>query len=112
MIRQGDILLVPTSRIPADLSAVPVDRGRVVLAYGEATGHAHLLDPRDAVLLASDMREMAERFLRVERETQLLHAHVDTLKPGDHEPLTIPPGDYRVIRQREYAPEAARYVSD
>jgi hypothetical protein len=54
-LRQGDVLLVPIapSRIPAG-RVVPRDRGRIVLAYGEVTGHAHAIDSATAVLTETD----------------------------------------------------------
>ena len=30
----------------------------------------------------------------------------------EHATIMLPPGAYRVIRQREYAPEEVRYVAD
>jgi hypothetical protein len=41
--RQGDVLLERISALPAGLRPVNRDKGRVVLAYGEVTGHAHAL---------------------------------------------------------------------
>jgi hypothetical protein len=48
-VRQGDVLLERVGdfdQLPTGLVPVPRDRGRVILAYGEVTGHAHaLLEP-------------------------------------------------------------------
>lgn len=41
--RQGDVLLERIEKMPAGLTAAKRDAGRVVLAYGEVTGHAHAL---------------------------------------------------------------------
>jgi hypothetical protein len=41
MARQGDVLVASIDEVPAKTSAVPKEAGRVVLAHGEATGHAH-----------------------------------------------------------------------
>jgi hypothetical protein len=68
MYRQGDIMVKPVNRIPQGLKAVPLDKGRVILAYGEVTGHAHAIVDR-VELLASDVAEIEQRFLRVEAET-------------------------------------------
>jgi hypothetical protein len=35
-----------------------------------------------------------------------------TLEHQEHDPIVIPPGAYRVIRQREYAPEDIRNIAD
>lgn len=39
--RQGDVLLERIDRRPKDLKQQDRDKGRVILAYGETTGHAH-----------------------------------------------------------------------
>ena len=40
LLRQGDVLLVPVERLPEEV-AVTASGARIVLAEGEATGHAH-----------------------------------------------------------------------
>jgi hypothetical protein len=103
LFRQGDVLVQSVDRIPAGLQPVPLDRGRVILAYGEVTGHAHAVIG-DVEFLAADLQDLEERFLRVEAEAKVVHE--------EHETITLPPGNYRVVRQREYAPEAPVYVAD
>lgn len=103
MFRQGDVLVVPVDEIPTGLKKVPLEAGRLVLAHGEATGHAHVVEG-EAELFESDVDEMDRRFLRVEEESALVH--------DEHDTIVLPPGDHEVIRQREYAPEAPRYVAD
>ena len=104
MIRHGDILLVATTDpIPDGLNR---HTGRLTLATGEATGHAHIIDNPAATLYGD---ELETRFLEViGDEVDLIH----TSTPKDHDTLTIPPGTYRVLRQREWAPEAVRRVAD
>ena len=97
MIRQGDVLLVPIDRIPAGARSIAREGARLILAEGEATGHAHaVLDP-GAELLESDLEE---RFLRVLEEGGVTVSH------EEHAPVLVPPGDYEVRRQREYKPQA------
>ena len=103
MFRQGDILIVPVDEVPEDLKKVPLESGRMVLAHGEATGHAHVLEG-EATFLAADLEDLEQRFLEVEAESKLVH--------DEHDTITIPPGNYEVRRQREYAPEAPRMVAD
>jgi hypothetical protein len=53
MFRQGDVLLVPVrpERLPNHFRPLPRDaRGRLVLALGEVTGHAHAAIPLPAGL--------------------------------------------------------------
>lgn len=103
MLRQGDILLVPVDEIPKGLRPVPREQGRMVLAHGEVTGHAHVIEG-DAVFLAEDLEEMEGRFLKVEQDAELVH--------DEHSTLKVPAGSYEVRRQREYAPEAPIRVAD
>jgi hypothetical protein len=93
MFRQGDVLIRPVDRVPEGLKRVPLDEGRVVLAYGEVTGHAHVV-VGDVEFLAADIVELEQTFLRVEAEVQVVH--------DEHDTVTLPPGDYEIVRQREY----------
>ncbi len=111
-IRQGDVLLVTTThRITKEAKPVPRDRGRVVLAYGEVTGHAHALD--GALTELFEERDGA-LYLRLGAGDEL--RHVDSLESfgptGEHGSQTLAAGTYRVIRQREYSPEQIRNVAD
>ena len=111
MFRQGDVLLVSVrpERLPDHFRPLPRDaRGRLVLALGEATGHAHALAAPDAELLG-DPETLDDRFLRIVTQAQLTHE--------EHAAIPLPAGLYRVVRQREYVPgwEAAagwREVAD
>ena len=94
MFRQGDVLLVPVDSMPAGQPITP-EGGRLVLAHGELTGHHHSVAVEDAELV-----EAAEGvFLRIMASTPLVHQ--------EHGAITLEPGVYRVLRQREYAPGAA-----
>ena len=105
MNRQGDVLLVPVRRLRRKLTPVPRDAGRLVLAYGEITGHAHVIDapPEEAALLTD---EQERRFLRLMTAAPLVHE--------EHATQIIAPGTYEVRRQREYtaADMPARAVRD
>ncbi len=98
--RQGDVYLrAATDEVSG--APVPRDGGRIVLAYGEVTGHAHAIaDPgAELVVTADDVR-----LLIVEAEVALRHE--------EHATITIPPGTYEVRQQREYTPTAIRNVAD
>lgn len=92
--RQGDVMIVAASSIPAAAKPVDRDNGRIVLAYGEVTGHAHAIADQRAVLLATPDTE--DRFLRI------MGASGVDLEHEEHATITLPPGDYIVRRQREY----------
>jgi hypothetical protein len=103
--RQGDVLVVQADTAPADLKPVPLENGRLILAHGEVTGHAHEVIGEAELFTSADLTDLEERFLRVERDgAQLVH--------DEHATLDLPPGDYVVRRQREYTPEEIRTVAD
>jgi len=110
LIRQGDVLLVQVDELPEGLTKVKRHGGRIVLAEGETTGHAHAIADRGAdlyeLVTPGDVAEMRERFLRVEAEAGVELAH------DEHTTLSVPPGNYRAVRQREYAPDEIRQVAD
>jgi len=89
--RQGDVLLVEVDEIPGDAQAESRS-GRIVLAEGEATGHAHAIHERDARTFTYE----GERFLLTKSKAQLVHE--------EHGPIEVPPGAWRVVIQREYQP--------
>lgn len=100
-LRQGDVLLVPCDPpkylVPlgvqhrtGDLIRVPQHDGRVILAYGEVTGHAHAISG-DVARLFTDNGTL--RMLEIINSTQLRHE--------EHGAIDLEPGWYQVIRQRE-----------
>ena len=105
MYRQGDVLVVEVSAIPADATLCKIE-GDVILAYGEVTGHAHRLEAGTVKPLAKGgvWSPTAERFI------QALEGAV--LKHEEHGAIAIPPGNYRVLQQREYHPTELRNVAD
>lgn len=103
MFRQGDVLIIPVEGIPDGTITIEREGGRLVLAHGEVTGHAHVVEG-EATFLASDVEELERTFLRVEHEALVVHE--------EHDTVTLPPGDYEVRRQREYTPEEIRRVAD
>lgn len=99
--RQGDVFLVQVREIPKKAAAVEREKGRIVLAYGEATGHAHAVLDADVQLLALG----DARFLEVGGKGA-------TVRHEEHAPIKLAPGLYEVKRQREYSPEEIRNVAD
>ncbi len=100
--RQGDVLIERIAKLPQGLERRKPENGRIILAHGEVTGHHHSLaaDPADWWKRAGS----DEQFLTVKEQTEVVHQ--------EHAPIALPPGDYLVTRQREYAPEAIRNVAD
>ena len=128
IIRQGDVLLTPVTALPAGCTEVPHDKGRIVLAYGEVTGHAHAIadhtartsDREIGPAAAGEIADAAiaraqakarlltapngERFLEV---TETVH-----LRHEEHDEHAIEPGIYRLPQQMEYSPAELQRVAD
>lgn len=101
--RQGDILLVPVERLPDELSEVPREDGKIVLAEGEATGHLHAIEADNAMFLAEDLGSPEGRYLVVEEAEAITAAAVGVeLTHPEHDTITLDPGLYEVRRQRAY----------
>ncbi|WP_354642314.1 hypothetical protein [Kitasatospora camelliae] len=108
MYRQGDVLLAPVAEeaVPRSVATLPQQprdgRGRLVLALGEVTGHAH------AVVGPGELRREAGPFgaawLHLPDGGRVVHE--------EHAAIALPKGWYRVVRQREYVPGAVRVVAD
>lgn len=119
MYRQGDVLLVKVDSPPKSVNEVKM--GRVILAYGEVTGHAHVLEREKVVPLMVHPRpdkaawdSAAERFIQVLEKTSLKHLDLpkNDAPTGEHADIALDPGIYRVVRQREWSDDMERYVSD
>lgn len=104
MFRQGDVLIVPAEKIPVGVEPVKREGGRVILAHGEVTGHAHAIKDKRAALFL-DPKLMAV-FMHISGDAPVALEH------DEHDTIQVPPGDYLVIRQREYSPEEIRNVAD
>lgn len=102
MYRQGDVLVsrIELPEIPQQAEALPMDGQRVILAYGEVTGHAHAL----AGDLASKYQWQGDTLLEVKPGGVLSHE--------EHTAIPMAPGIYKVTIQREYHPEEIRNVVD
>ena len=104
LIRQGDLLLVPIAGLPE--GADRVRSGRLVLAEGEATGHAHVVDDERASLHRHPWSPAA-RYLHVAGDEPVFLVH------EEHDRLRVASGVWEVRRQREYEPRGQfRRVSD
>lgn len=108
MYRQGDVLIlpVPAEAVPETAHALPpADRdakGRLVLALGEATGHAHAVVGPGTLLRDPD--PLRPDHLHLPSGGRVVHE--------EHAAISLRAGWYQVIRQREYVPGAVRVVAD
>ncbi len=98
--RQGDVFLLEVTDLPTDAIEQNTPE-KIVLAYGEVTGHTHAVSSRDARLFVSNDK----RFLKVKELALLVHE--------EHSPILLNRGTYRVVQQREYTPQfGSAYVTD
>ena len=99
LYRQGDVLIRRIDSLPKQKA---VKRASGHILEGEATGHIHRIEE---VTQAEVLEIENGLYLRVGDEgVRIIHE--------EHAPISLPPGDYEVIRQREYSPEAIRNVAD
>ncbi len=96
MKRQGDLLIVRVTEIPAMASK----KQNRVLAEGEVTGHLHELDSGEVYEVNGTL------YFKVEPEAKTLLNH------PEHKTIDFEPGIYKVVRQREYEPKGWRMVAD
>ena len=99
LYRQGDVLIRRVGALPKQKR---MKRASGHILEGEATGHVHRLED----VTKAEVLEVGERlYLRVGCEgVRIIHE--------EHNPITLPPGDFEITRQREYSPEAIHNVAD
>jgi hypothetical protein len=93
MIRQGDVGLRSVNHTLSLAKAKVLDH--LVLATGEITGHAHRVVAGVGGTARIVEDENGTWYLQVEGAPA-------TIVHEEHQPLTVEPGIYQVIRQREY----------
>lgn len=109
--RQGDVLVQRVDNLPNGLKEAPRDaHGHIVLAFGERSGHRHAIREAEAT---SFRFETAERDAALSAEVDYIlvggsgavlnHEYV-TGQMAEHEPLSLPPGVYKIVGQRTYTP--------
>jgi len=104
--RQGDVFLEKIDDLPTGLEEVKPDVGRVILAYGEATGHAHTIPSTHArhFRAKGSTAETLTSYLSVTKATKLSHE--------EHGPIPLKIGNYEITTQREYTPAGIERVVD
>lgn len=86
-IRQGDVLLDETN-LEEHKDRKLVGSGKRVLAYGEVTGHSHVLCGNISYYESNG--------------TMICQVEDGVLSHEEHGNITIPRGDYLIINQREF----------
>jgi hypothetical protein len=103
--RHGDVIIYPISaeeaaQLKAKAKKVDRDNGRLILAYGEVTGHAHAVTEPTAMLF--DLED--SKLLELPKISALSHE--------EHNSLELPAGSYRIYQKRQYKPNGWETVKD
>lgn len=100
IIRQGDVLIVRVAELPKDAKTATRDVGKIILAYGEVTGHSHAIEDKQAkgFLSGNDL------YLVLEKQAEVTHQ--------EHGTVILAPANYRVIHQMEYRRKEIVRVAD
>ena len=107
LYRQGDVLFRQITRLPKGEAK---KRDNATVAYGEVTGHSHQLAVEDREI--AEVLEIGEGLYVHVSEAGVRIEGGATFVHEEHGPITLPPGDYEVVIQREYSPEEIRSVVD
>jgi hypothetical protein len=102
-IRQGDVLLIEVSSVPAGAKDVTPE-GDVILAYGEVTGHAHRITQTKDAPKVRVWDANGERFIQRVTDAALTHE--------EHSAAVIERPIYRQVWQVEERGEVVRNVAD
>lgn len=125
-IRQGDVCLLAVNGLPEGSTPVSMDRGRIVLAYGEVTGHAHaiadhldaatateVLSAQSAEVMEAAMARAKARLWAAPSGERYLEVHEPvSLRHEEHTAHVIPVGFWQLPSQVEYTPAELRRVTD
>ncbi len=121
--RQGDVFFIEMPKAEVEGRRIKREGGRLIIARGETTGHAHAVkDAGVALLEAAELSQVWEaalaeidfdiahvksapiRYLEAERPFQVVHE--------EHDAISFESGQVLIVHQREYAPDALRRVLD
>ena len=79
IFRQGDVLVVSVESIPAGVEKIEREGGRVVLAHGEVTGHAHAIKDSRAALFRDPKLAAVFMYVSGDVPVALEHDEHDTI---------------------------------
>jgi hypothetical protein len=103
LFQQGDVLLQQIPTLPQGAQAKQRSPGRIILAEGEVTGHAHAIEEAEGVQLYT-----LDQILYLVAEHEVVVTH------QEHGPVTLPAGTYQIgiVQEYDYAEREARQVRD
>jgi hypothetical protein len=110
--RQGDVfvrrvkpIITPSSALykAGIFAKVERENGRIVLAHGEVTGHAHAIDDSKTVMFRDP--QLNRIFFNALNSVELVH--------DEHSAIGLEAGTWEVIRQREWDErQTTQWVAD
>jgi len=101
--QQGDVLLKKVIGVLFDGCPIEASKnGRLIIAEGEHTGHAHVLKECDAVIRVKN----GKRYVITEKGFTITHE--------EHLPIEVAPGVYEIgiVQEYDHFAEEARNVAD
>jgi hypothetical protein len=113
VLRQGDVILIPTTKRPSATAQLVIDRGRTILAYGEVTGHAHEVVTVAPGEVPVDDDVPAQQLFQEPDGSRLLVCRVPcALTHQEHSTIALDATTYEVRKQTEWSLDQARQVAD
>lgn len=102
--QQGDVVMQKIDSIPEGERSQDELTKAKTLALGEATGHSHTFDDVDNSVEVFKIMNVI--YMRLAKETKLKHQ--------EHNPISIPPGNYKVgiVRETDHLAGITRRVAD
>jgi hypothetical protein len=100
--RQGDVAYIKVNAIPSGAVQIETEDARIVLAYGEVTGHAHAI--------YEDIDKVKVWAVGKVKYLEIMATII--LKHEEHTHHIIEPGIYKLPVQVEYQPKALQITRD
>ena len=114
VVFQGDVgLRRIAGKVAADFKPVSRDEhDRVVLAYGEVSGHAHVFRAPGVCMLRRE--GTGDRVITLDLDAELQHdmGGATVSLTGEHAPIDVPAGTYEVLSQWEFVGQGVQRAID
>jgi hypothetical protein len=106
-VAQGDVIIKPVNEFPVNIEKSKDEDGKYIIAHSE-TGHHHAIDLQKGLYVY----DQDEFFSYIDNKTDNVIELKHYRSFDRHKTIGIPPGKFKVIRQREYTPEGFRRAID
>ena len=108
---QGDVYILRVDSLPNGIKPAEITDGRFILAHSE-TGHNHVMEAKPNIKLYSTDNPLVS-YLEVVEATDQAESVLEHMRNFDtHAPISFDVGIYKIINQRESAPEGWRRAAD